>query len=103
MNAMGRNLKLFCALVITIVAYSATYSWRVLPLGYKSGGIWGYYQGTFPAYRFGGEMSEIVFRPANWVDQKLRPDFWVNGYVTFEETGFEFEKFSQQGDRKTRN
>lgn len=29
-----------------------------------------------PAYRFGGEVSEWLFAPANYVDQHVRPKFW---------------------------
>ena len=30
-----------------------------------------------PVYRFGGQLSSIVFSPIAWVDWQLRKDYWV--------------------------
>src|SRR4051812_35297175 len=31
-----------------------------------------------PCYRFGGEWSEAVFKPAHMVDRAIRPTYWVD-------------------------
>ncbi len=30
-------------------------------------------------YKFGGSIAKAFFKPANWIDRKVRPHRWLNG------------------------
>jgi hypothetical protein len=29
-----------------------------------------------PKYRFGGAIAKEMFRPVNWMDKRIRPEYW---------------------------
>jgi hypothetical protein len=31
-----------------------------------------------PDYRAGGDFARVFFRPANWMDQHIRPAYWAD-------------------------
>jgi hypothetical protein len=39
-----------------------------------------------PEYSFSGLTAEVFFLPANWLDHKIRPEFWQTSYEPEDET-----------------
>ena len=35
-----------------------------------------YFEGRMPNYRVNNPAIEIVFMPAQWIDERIRPNFW---------------------------
>ena len=64
------------AVLLTIAVYVGSYLALVYPLPISGTNFGGSTTHQFPYYRFGYPISEIVFRPALWVDERLRPTVW---------------------------
>src|SRR5262249_42855409 len=61
---------------LLLVAYGVSYVVFLSPGESANGGLHRMVMRRYPAYRGGGAFTATVFRPALWVDHRVRPDYW---------------------------
>jgi hypothetical protein len=73
--------RIVVGIVLLVVAYVISYAALLDPAEWGYGGLHRMIVGRDPAYRAGGEFADTAFRPALWVDQHVRPDYWATHEV----------------------
>ena len=69
-----RIIRLITGLTIILSVYSVAYAFTVEA---KAGACLGCYSMELePNYGFGGNLSEVLFRPAHYLDRRLRSSYW---------------------------
>ena|GEM_PF-4828986 len=78
---MNRNTVVgFVSSIILVTLYTVAYVKTVSPLTMSFASTRSVSMTTFtsPVYLYGGPLSDTFFAPANWIDQRVRPNVWVN-------------------------
>jgi len=72
------RLRTLFALNVLVAMYFASYVALVQPNTYVDESFLGMVASGYraPGYRFCEPIARIVFWPAAWLDQQLRPDYW---------------------------
>ena len=74
---MPRATIIVVGVALTVVTYVGAYAALLNPVWYGDVSLHRSAGRRFPAYRAGGEFAETAFRPASWVDQRVRPHYWA--------------------------
>ena len=77
LDAMRFHLRTLLLLQALIAGYFASYVALMQPTIYVvDGSIFGSSGYRAPGFRFGEPVARVIFWPAAWLDQELRPDYW---------------------------
>jgi hypothetical protein len=68
--------RMAVGIVLLLAAYVASYAALLDPGELAEGGLERMNVCRVPAYRVGGEYAYAFYRPALWVDQRVRPGYW---------------------------